>query len=293
MVQTLETQAEPTPSFAGAKLLRGIAALERIMTSIVRTRSLAYARLYVKAMASKSHTVGQFSFPFGVVRYVDIQSLPFIYHEIFVDRVYSTLGLGDRPNILDCGGNIGLSTVAFKQQYPGATITVFEADPRIAGFLDDNVRGLGYADVTVVHAAVTSSPGTAAFLEDGAIGGRITGEVSKGTVPITTVRLSDYIRAPVDLLKLDIEGAEFEVVDDLCATGKISLVRNLVCEVHGTGAVPDPVPRLWASLSQAGFLVSANEAFGIDEKTDHRSKPPFLLLPSAHFRMLLYAWRPQ
>lgn len=53
--------------------------------------------------------------------------------------------------ILDCGGNIGMSVIWFKQRYPRARITVFEADPQTADLLEENVRTLGLASVTVVQ----------------------------------------------------------------------------------------------------------------------------------------------
>lgn len=47
------------------------------------------------------------------------------------------------------------------------------------------------------------------------------------------VRLSDLITEPVDYLKVDIEGSEFGVLKDLCATGKMALVKYVACELHG------------------------------------------------------------
>lgn len=55
------------------------------------------------------------------------------------------------------------------------------------------------------------------------------------------VGLSDLITEPVDYLKVDIEGSEFGVLKDLCATGKMGLVKYLSCELHGTPAVQDQV----------------------------------------------------
>jgi FkbM family methyltransferase len=283
-------QIDPNRSPA-AKLLRSLGALQRIGTSLLQTGSWTYARLYVAALSRPHHAPGRFRFPFGTIQYVDIGSLPFVYYEIFVERVYSTRDLGTRPTIVDCGGNIGLGTVAFKQEYPESTVTVFEADPTIARCLEDNVRAMGYEGVTVVPAAVSTAEGSATFLADGAIGGRLSEGQQGRTIEVRTIRLADYIDGPVDLLKLDIEGAEFDVVRDLCATGRIGLIRNIVCEIHGAGATPDPAAALWMSLSEAGFHVSVTWASTIEEASDRRPRPPFHPVPAWHFRMLLYAWR--
>lgn len=89
-----------------------------------------------------------FRFPFGPVRYTATGAMLSLYREIFLGRGYEVAGLGDAPVILDCGGNIGLSVIWFKQRYPRARITVFEADPQTADLLDENVRVLGLTSVT-------------------------------------------------------------------------------------------------------------------------------------------------
>ena len=40
--------------------------------------------------------------------------------------------------------------------------------------------------------------------------------------------LSTYLTEPVDFLKMDIEGAEDQVLKDLNETGKLALVREIV-----------------------------------------------------------------
>ena len=45
-----------------------------------------------------------------------------LYREIFLDHGNEVAGLGDAPVILDCGGNIGMSVIWFKQRYPRARI---------------------------------------------------------------------------------------------------------------------------------------------------------------------------
>src|SRR5690348_5460731 len=53
------------------------------------------------------------------------------YHsveEIFVDEVYKCNFNSAEPYIIDCGANIGLSVIYFKQKYPNAKIIAFEPD---------------------------------------------------------------------------------------------------------------------------------------------------------------------
>jgi FkbM family methyltransferase len=215
-------------------------------------------------------------------------SLLRLYSEIFVDRSYDVTGLGDTPHIIDCGGNIGLSVVRFKQQYPHAAITVFEADPSIATVLDDNMQRLRLESVEVVHAAVGGSSGAVKFLpeEKGTLGGRI---VSGAGIVVECICLADRICEPVDLLKMDIEGSEFDVIRDLCASGKIEFVKRMICEIHSDHLTRDQVGELWTALSAAGFHITIDRT--VSEYPEPREHTPFANAPHAEFAVLVYAWR--
>lgn len=91
-------------------------------------------------------------------------------------------------------------------------------------FWNENVRALGLTSVTVVRAAVSDAAGKVSFVPEGSLGGHV-GDGSG--VPVDAVRLSDLITEPVDYLKVDIEGSELGVLKDLCATGKMRLVKYL------------------------------------------------------------------
>ena len=66
--------------------------------------------------------------------------------------------------------------------------------------------------------------------------------------------LSDFIREPVDLLKLDIEGCEHEVLAELVAADKLRLVREAFIEIHHhLDAEQDSVSRILALLEDQGF----------------------------------------
>ena len=45
-------------------------------------------------------------------------------------------------------------------------------------------------------------------------------------------KLSDFIEGPVDLLKLDVEGAEHRILRDLLSSEKIQYIRHMVIEYH-------------------------------------------------------------
>lgn len=212
-----------------------------------------------------------------------------LYREIFLEHAYEVAGLSDAPVIIDCGGNIGMSVIWFKQRYPRARITVFEADPTIAAMLADNVRTLGLSSVDVVHAAVGDTAGKVTFAPEGSLGGYITNGPG---VMVDAIRLSERIAEPVDFLKIDIEGSEFGLIKDLCATGKIGLVKYLSCELHAHPGIQDQVAELWLALSHAGFSLTVGGA-QVDDALPGPSLPaPFSAASSGKYLIWLYAWRP-
>ena len=232
---------------------------------------------------------GEFLFSFGRLHFVDVLSLACQFDDIFMRRVYDFTANSYSPRIIDCGGNVGLSVIWFKQRYPQSKITVFEADPTIAQVLEQNLKSVRPDDVEIVKAAAWMAGGTVQFAPDGADGGRVCRSNYLREVP--AVRLADLITGSVDLLKMDIEGAEFDVLADLCATGKIRQVRRLICEVHNRDANCLNVSELLTALSQNGFKICFSHARPAPDLTGQPQLTPFPAVADGRFLLELYAWQ--
>ena len=202
------------------------------------------------------HRPGSITLDGLTVRYTDLLTLCPQWKDIFVERSLAFHAEHDAPRILDCGANVGLASLFFKRSYPRARVTAFEADPAIAAVLAANLRANQCADVEVVPAAVWTESGSLTFRSDGTDSGGIdaTGAAAAGGVTITVpaVRLRDYLRdAVVDLLKIDIEGAEGAVLAD-CATA-LDNVRALAIEVDEFDHDRRLGPPLLQLLGDCGF----------------------------------------
>ena len=149
--------------------------------------------------------------------------------EIYIDEIYKIGFDTATPYVLDCGSNIGLSILYLKEHYPSARITGFEPDDSNYELLKKNTGNL--KDVVTIKKAVWKESGNISFSGDGTLSSKIVTGNHANTISIQSVRLGDYLSQTVDLLKLDIEGAEYEVLKD-CAD-KLSLVKNLFIEYHG------------------------------------------------------------
>jgi len=217
----------------------------------------AYRRL--RWMAARYGRVPRFtertvSFQGRTLTVPDVASFLSSYESIFVEEAYAFRADEPRPVILDCGANIGLSVLYFKTLYPEARITAFEADPAIFRILSSNLRNNGLADVEVINAAVWSCETTLPFSVEGADGGRLDIGSDQNLAAVRTVRLRDYLQGRrVDVLKLDIEGAEGEVLRD-CGEA-LAGVRAAFVEHHSFPGRKQDLGRLIQIMEEGGFRV--------------------------------------
>lgn len=136
-----------------------------------------------------------------------------VLEEVFVRRVYDRPLARDPAVIVDLGSNIGISVLYFKLRYPGCQVFGYEADRQTFRRLERNVAPM--SGVTVRNLAVTPEGQPARLTRaPGSFRTRATATPSAtGEVPgISMDALVAQVEADVDLMKVDIEGAEYEVM---------------------------------------------------------------------------------
>jgi FkbM family methyltransferase len=212
--------------------------------------------------------------------------LAFIDHILF-RRMNDFLPDHDAPVILDCGANIGYTSLYYKRLWPAARIVAFEPDPQFAPILRRNLARNGADDVEVVEAAVWTAAGRARWAMEGKDGSRIvSGEIAAPVVDVATVDLSRYLDADIDLLKVDIEGAEFDVIPHVAP--RLGRVKNILVECHlADQSKYNALGGLVTALTAAGFTVSLN-SYGPWRDLTRRHVPAPL---QAEQYMLLAGWR--
>lgn len=178
------------------------------------------------------------------IEFADYDALVLLFEEIFVHGDYRFTTSSDAPFVLDCGSNIGMAALYFKQLYPHARVVAFEPDPATFEILRNNLQRNGAGDVQAVNRALHGEAARLPFYRDAHRAGALYASTNPDLVAmvagqqrvtqgeVEAVRLSDYVDQPVDFLKLDVEGAEAAVVSDLAATGKLRMIRALVMEYH-------------------------------------------------------------
>lgn len=146
----------------------------------------------------------------------------------------------------DCYFDVGAHTGFFSliaSRFVGLSgkIVAFEPDPENAAALKANIAKNHLMQVTVMEAAVWSSPGHVTFERASDASNRTQGHVSSGSdagrerISVPAVRLDDVVfdegHAAPHLMKMDVEGAEWEALHGarrLLAEAK----PKLLCEVH-------------------------------------------------------------
>lgn len=181
----------------------------------------------------------------------DLESFIWQFKELYVDEIYRFKSLTTAPVILDCGSNIGLSCMYFKMLYPNACIKAFEADPVIANILKNNLVRNRFDDIEVINKAIWIHNDGVEFGQEGGDGGSLNSFGEK--VKVESIRLSDYLDnfEIVDLLKIDIEGAELQVIKD--CRGKLNRVDNIFIEYHSWNSDIQQLSEILKILESHGF----------------------------------------
>lgn len=185
------------------------------------------------------------------IKVTDMRSVAWQIKEFFGDqRLKFTCDRPD-PVVIDCGANVGVSVLYFKRLFPQAHITCFEPDVAVFACLEENLRTNGVNDVVCRKEVVWVDDQGVSFGSEGADGGSIlrTGNAMR----LPSVRLREVLgqHASVDLLKVDIEGAETRVLLD-CGEA-LDRVRNLFVEYHSMPGRPQELHDLLALLARNGF----------------------------------------
>jgi FkbM family methyltransferase len=223
------------------------------------------------------------------VRILDPANAYVMFKDIFQHEIYRFRPATSAPRVIDCGSNIGMSILYFKQTFPDAHITAFEADPAVFETLTHNVTQNGLVGVQLIEAAVSSHEGHATFARRQDYDGSLFYDQRDGvdaTYEVRTVSLRPWLEEHVDFLKLNIEGAEHDVLLDVADL--LPNVRELVVEYHHEPGLARTLDRILRLLSEAGFQYLIHD---FDARTNAGSHPPFNLNADSRYYLLIYATR--
>jgi FkbM family methyltransferase len=165
--------------------------------------------------------------------------------ELFTHHSYYVELDNPSPLILDLGAHIGLAMLYFKQLYPNAKVVAVEPLPANLEYLRQNINANNLQDVIVVPKAVTSHVGSAELYFDasgldwwstaGFTRGAWNRAQKSDSIMVETTTLAELLEQhqTVDILKVDIEGAEYSVFANT-PPALLKRVQHCFVEYHPT-----------------------------------------------------------
>ncbi len=144
----------------------------------------------------------------------DPASFVWQFHDIFVERFYQFQALNPSPKILDLGANLGLASWFFLTHYPKAIIHSYEADSTICQFFSKNLPPQEYPNISLYQEAVAATTSILNFDSTGADDGKINAFGKHQVQGRAFPEILDRIGGKASLIKMDIEGAEFEIISE-------------------------------------------------------------------------------
>ena len=164
-----------------------------------------------------------------------------VFHQIFIKKEYEFDVTRTPATIVDAGANIGLASIYFANKFPDAKIIAVEPEASNLEILKTNIAP--YGNIFAVNGALWHENAKTALIDSGVgkwgfitqardddrvvAGGKVVCEV-QGLTMDAIMKTCGIER--IDVLKIDIEGAEREVFKDPSAW--IGKVDALIIELH-------------------------------------------------------------
>ncbi|MBN1615123.1 MAG: FkbM family methyltransferase [Deltaproteobacteria bacterium] len=188
------------------------------------------------------------------------------FKEIFMDECYMRgleAPVPENPNIVDIGANAGYFSLFAASRFPGAWIFAFEPVPANFALLDRNRKLNPHVRLSCLSAAVAGRSGEITLTLDPEdtfpTSATIIGEPEaqrKNTVRVEAVTLPDifakYRIDRLDLLKMDCEGAEYEILYHTPGD-VLAKICQMALEVHKGPEPGQNIEALSDYLGKQGF----------------------------------------
>ena len=201
------------------------------------------------------------------IYYKNEKEFRFLFDEIFNKKPYHFKTSKKSPLIVDCGSHIGISILYFKKLYPDAKIYSFEPDKENFYLLKKNVEENNLKNIFLNNFALSNFKGKSYFY--GHFHGSGNDTCGNTLNPlwgeregfekqkINVERLSDFLKKKkikkIDFLKLDVEGVEKEVIEDIKPL--LQNVDKLTLEYHLLKNSKEGLKRIKKVLKEEGFVV--------------------------------------
>lgn len=188
------------------------------------------------------------------------------YKEIFVQNSYRPpVPLGDGARIVDGGANIGISALYLLTNYPQARLEAYEASPTAFELLQKTVQSsnINSDRYSLINKALHTKDDAIDFFVlphcasalNSSISGRDSLDELGEKIQVDAVDFRKVIEKPVDFMKLDVEGHEYE----LLSLPEVSpaTIRSMAVEFHDLAQNRQKFTDLFDKFRDQGYLVES------------------------------------
>jgi FkbM family methyltransferase len=148
------------------------------------------------------------------------------------------MGISQNAVVWDVGANIGYFTQKFAEKV-GVNGQVFAFEPAQSSYLSLVDNCSGYKNVFCKNFALSNKSGSLSFRDSGIENDPTNGLVdhdSPNVIKVTVVSGDELVKTesvPIpNIVKIDVEGYEFEVIEGMREILKNSLLKKIFMEVH-------------------------------------------------------------
>ena len=189
--------------------------------------------------------------------------------EIFVKNIKKD------GTVIDVGANIGeFSLIASKKIGPGGHVIAIEPLEQVLRWLKKNFELNGFTNFEILELAVGEKAGTMTLYkksdgsEIGILDSAITEKelVTDRKISIDTIDniISSRNISKVDMLKVDVEGFEYEVFLGCKKSFKQNKIKKIICEIHSTYLKNKGIDEktIYSLLEKNNFLIKNIQTSG-------------------------------
>jgi FkbM family methyltransferase len=170
---------------------------------------------FYTAVKKKTANSIQFSFLNQPVFFRGIYSDYAMFEQIFIEKQYQLPITINAQSIIDLGANVGYASVYFANKFPNAKIISLEPEKNNHATAATNTKN--YANITLIHGAIWDKSEDINLVDNGLGEAGYMVEKGSGDNIIRGYTVDEIMQLMnttlIDILKIDIEGAEKEIFE--------------------------------------------------------------------------------
>jgi FkbM family methyltransferase len=198
-----------------------------------------------------------------------------VYNQIIVKREYDWALKKIKPDtkiIIDAGANIGLFSVLFSKHLKSCNIISLEPEPGNFEILDLNIKLNNCNKVLTVKGGLWNKTQKLSPSNDFRDGREWSFRLKESEVKeentIEVFSLNDLIQRfeidCIDLLKMDIEGSEFQILNEQALPELLEKVKMIAVEIHSDESRDPEI--IIQFLEKCGLVISLEAEYTVGER---------------------------